>query len=63
MVNMILPWLFYKIHWATKKFCLGFYYVVNSYIFINSIEIYKLKANDFQINAAALCLGNVSKYL
>ena len=34
---------------------------VNSYIFINGVEIYKFKAKNFEINAAPLCLGNVSK--
>ena len=34
---------------------------VNSYIFVNSVEIYKLKAKYSEVNAAPLCLGNVSK--
>ena len=34
---------------------------VNSYIFINGVEIYKFKAKNFEINAAPLCLGNASK--
>ena len=34
---------------------------VNSYLFINGVEIYKFKAKNFEINAAPLCLGNVSK--
>ena len=39
MVKMILPWLFYKIHWATKKFCLGFYYnVVNRHVYDSSVD-------------------------
>ena len=33
----------------------------NSYVFANSIEIYKLKAKDSGINAAPSCLGNISK--
>ena len=33
---------------------------MNSYIFVNGIGIYKLKANDSKINAALLCLGNFS---
>ena len=42
-----------------KTFCLSLYYNgVNSYTFV---EIYKFKAKDPEINAAPLCLGNVSK--
>ena len=33
----------------------------NSYVFANSIEIYKLKAKDSGINAAPSCLENISK--
>ena len=45
-----------------KKFCLSFHYnVVNSYIFVNGIKIYKFKANDSGINASPLYLGNVPK--
>ena len=36
---------------------------VNSYIFVNGVEIYKLKAKSSEINAATLCLGNVSEDL
>ena len=35
---------------------------MNSYIFVNDVEIYKFKTKDSEINAAPLCLGNVSKY-
>ena len=34
---------------------------MNSYIFVNGIEIYQFKAKDSEINEAPLCLGNVSK--
>ena len=34
---------------------------VNSYIFVNGVEIYKFKAKYSEINAAPLCLGIVSK--
>ena len=45
-----------------KKFCLSLYYNgVNNYIFINDVDIHKFKAKDFEINAAPLCFGNVSK--
>ena len=45
-----------------KRFCLSLHYNgLNSYLFVNSVEIYKFKAKDFEINAAPLCLGNVSK--
>ena len=46
-----------------KKFCLSLHYNgVNSYIFVKGVEIYKFKAINSEINAAVLCLGNVSKY-
>ena len=32
-----------------------------SYIFFNDVELYKFEAKDYEINAAPLCLGNVSK--
>ena len=35
---------------------------VNSYIFVNGVEIYKFIAKDCEINSAPLCLSNVSKY-
>ena len=45
-----------------KKFCLSLHYNgVNSYIFVNSVEIYKFKAKDSEINAAPLCSSNVLK--
>ena len=45
-----------------RKFCLSLYYNgVNSYIFVNGDEIYKFKAKNSEINAAPLCLGNLSK--
>ena len=34
---------------------------MNSYIFINNAEIYKIKTKDFEKNAVSLFLGNVSK--
>ena len=33
----------------------------NSYLFVNSTEIYKFKAKDSEIVATPLCLGNISK--
>ena len=33
----------------------------NSYLFVNGTEIIKFKANDSQIIATPLCLGNISK--
>ena len=33
----------------------------NSYLFVNSTEIIKFKANDANIIATPLCLGNISK--
>ena len=45
-----------------KKFCLSLHYnAVNSYSFVNGIEICNFKAKDSEINAAPLCLGNVSR--
>ena len=34
---------------------------MNSYLFLNGVEIYKFKAKDSEINAASLFLGNVLK--
>ena len=34
---------------------------MNSYVFINDVEIYKFKAKDYEISTAPLCSGNVSK--
>ena len=45
-----------------KKFRLSFHYNgINSYIFVSSVEIYKFKVKDSEINAALFCLANVSK--
>ena len=43
-----------------KKFCLH-YNGANNYLFVNGTEIYKFKANDSEIVARPLCLGNISK--
>ena len=44
-----------------RKFCLSLHYnEVNSYIFVNGVEIYKFKAKSFEINAAPIFLGNAS---
>ena len=37
--------------------------MVNSYIFVNGVEIYRFHAKDFPVNAAPSCLGNFSKVL
>ena len=43
-----------------KKHCLSLHYNgVNSYLFVNRVEIYKFKAKYSEINAALLCLCNV----
>ena len=34
---------------------------MNSYSFVNGVEICNFKAKDSEINAASLCLGNDSK--
>ena len=45
-----------------KKFCLSLHYNgANSYLFVNGTEIYKFKAEDSEIVATPLCLGNISK--
>ena len=45
-----------------KDFCLTLHFNgVNSYLFVNGTEIYKFKANDSQIVASPLFLGNISK--
>ena len=36
---------------------------LNSYIFVNGVEIYKFKPKDSEINVAALYVGNASKDL
>ena len=33
----------------------------SSYLFVNGVEIHKFKAKDSEINAAPVCLGNVSE--
>ena len=33
----------------------------NSYLFVNSTEIYKFKAKDSEILVGPICLGNISK--
>ena len=35
---------------------------MNSYIFVNGVEIYKFKSSYSEVNAVSLFLGNVSKY-
>ena len=52
----------YSIHFTVtkKKFCLSLHYNgANSYLFVNGTEIYKFKANDSEIVASPLCLGNI----
>ena len=45
-----------------KIFWLSLHYNgVNSYLFVNGIEIYKFKAKDSDIVASPLCLENISK--
>ena len=45
-----------------KTFCLSLHYNgANSYLFVNGTEIHKFKANDSEIVASPLCLGNISK--
>ena len=45
-----------------NKFYLSLHYNgANSYLFVNSVEIFKFKVKDSEINAASLYLGKVSK--
>ena len=45
-----------------KKFCLNLHYNgANIYLFVNGIEIYKLKTKDSEIVASTLCLESVLK--
>ena len=45
-----------------KKFCLSLHYNgVNSYLFVNGIEIYKFNAKYSKVVVTPLCLGNISK--
>ena len=45
-----------------KKFCLSLHYNgANSYLFVNSTEIYKFKAKDSEVLVGPICLGNISK--
>ena len=45
-----------------RNFVLGLDYIgLNSYLFVNGVEVYRFKATDSEINIAPLCLGNVSK--
>ena len=45
------------------QFCLSLHYNgANSYLFVNSTEIYKFKAKDSEIVTSPLNLGNISKY-
>ena len=46
-----------------KKFCLDLHYNngKSSYLFVNIVKIYKLKAKDSEIHAAPLCLDKFSK--
>ena len=48
---------------VTKKiFCLSVHYNwVNSFLFVNGIEIIKFKAKNSEIVPSPLCLGNISK--
>ena len=53
LINFALP---------RKKFCLSLHYNgANSYLFVNSTEIFKFKAKYSEIAATPLYLGNISK--
>ena len=45
-----------------NKLCLSLHYNgANNYLFVNGTEIIKFKANDSEIVATPLCLGNITK--
>ena len=45
-----------------KKICLSLHCNgADNYLFVNGTEMYKFKAKNFEILAAPLCLGNISK--
>ena len=47
---------------TNKKTCLSLHYNgANSYLFVNSTEIYKFKAKNSEILVGPICLGNISK--
>ena len=47
---------------TNKKICLSLHYNgANSYLFVNSTEIYKFKAKNSEILVGPICLGNISK--
>ena len=47
---------------SNKKFCLSLHYNGEiSYLFVNGTKNHKFKANDSEIEATPLCLGNISK--
>ena len=47
---------------TNKMFCLSLHSNgANSYLFVNSTEIYKFKAKDSEIVVGPICLGNISK--
>ena len=61
--TLTADWM-YSINFTEKyqKFCLRLHYNgVNSYLFVNGSQIYKLKAKDSEITATPLCLGIISK--
>ena len=47
---------------TNKAFCLNLHYNgANSYLFVNSTNIYKFKVKDSEILEGAIFLGNISK--
>ena len=46
-----------------KRFCLSLHYNgVNSYLFVNGVEMIKFKAKDSELDSNILCFRNISKY-
>ena len=47
---------------SRKRFVLSLHYNgSNSFLFVNAIKVYQLKADHSEVKDYALCLGNVSK--
>ena len=45
-----------------KKFCLSLYYNGStSYLFVNGVKIYQIRAKDSQLVLHPMCLGNISQ--
>ena len=46
---------------SNRRNCLSLHYNGSPNLFANCVKVYKFEITDSEINAAPLCLGNVSK--